>query len=522
MIFWLACTTESPTESVEMSPLRLLNRASLDLRGVRPSEAELAAVQADPDQAEALIDDFVNDERFFERLVQLYHEVYLTETEGMDLRSDALTMDDPRQFYWEVGQEPLRIIAEVARQDLPYTEIVLADWTMATDQMAEYFPLELEAGTEHWRRARYTDGRPAAGVAATNGLWWRFTSTETNANRRRANALTTVLVCENLLDRPIGFDQDVNLVDEEALRDAIRTNPSCISCHVSLDPVAANLFGFYWSNFTSPTQGLAYHPGRERYWYERLDGVAPAWFGTPTGGLGGLGRQVAADPRFPDCAAEQAFEGLLRREVQLGDMAEVSGVRDEFVSRGLTLRALYSAVVDSPAYRTSDVDTELGVPLKFMPPDILNTSVADLTGFVWQRGEMPVLLSDRYGLRSLGGGVGGITVTKPATASSATTVLVQVALADEASAYVVSTEQSLAVADRRLFRETDFVESAESAVSGQAAALHLRVLGEPPSAAEEEALVALWQELYAVEGSVPLAWQGVLEALLRDPSYVLY
>ena len=44
--------------------------------------------------------------------------------------------------------------------------------------------------------------------------------------------------------RPIQFDLDVNLLDEAAVTDALRTNPACVNCHVSLDPIASYLFGF--------------------------------------------------------------------------------------------------------------------------------------------------------------------------------------------------------------------------------------------------------------------------------------
>ena len=133
----LACTgPETDSASTEMSATRALVRASLDLRGIRPSEEEFEAVEADPGALDGLLDDFVQDDRFPDRLISLYHEVYLTQTEGIDLRPNNLEADDTRFFYWEVGQEPLQIIAEVAREDLPYTTIVTADWTMANEDLA--------------------------------------------------------------------------------------------------------------------------------------------------------------------------------------------------------------------------------------------------------------------------------------------------------------------------------------------------------------------------------------------------
>ena len=56
--------------------------------------------------------------------------------------------------------------------------------------------------------ARYTDGRPAAGVLATNGLWWRYTTTDSNMNRTRAAAISRLLLCEDFMARPVSFAGD--------------------------------------------------------------------------------------------------------------------------------------------------------------------------------------------------------------------------------------------------------------------------------------------------------------------------
>ena len=49
---------------------------------------------------------------------------------------------------------------------------------------------ELGQGATGWQVSRYTDGRPAAGVLSTNGLWWRYYSTVSNLNRSRAAAIS--------------------------------------------------------------------------------------------------------------------------------------------------------------------------------------------------------------------------------------------------------------------------------------------------------------------------------------------
>jgi hypothetical protein len=100
---------------------RLLIRASLDLRGVRPSVAELEAVEAEPSQLDGLIADFLYDERFADQIVALYAEIYQTQFDTPLVGYGDKTSDYPRMVA-SMGQEPLRILAHIADHDLPYTE----------------------------------------------------------------------------------------------------------------------------------------------------------------------------------------------------------------------------------------------------------------------------------------------------------------------------------------------------------------------------------------------------------------
>ena len=47
-------------------------------------------------------------------------------------------------------------------------------------------------GGSGWQEAPYTDGRPAAGVLATNGLWMRYYTSQSNANRSLAGSTQSV------------------------------------------------------------------------------------------------------------------------------------------------------------------------------------------------------------------------------------------------------------------------------------------------------------------------------------------
>jgi hypothetical protein len=508
-----------------MDDRRLLTRLSLDLRGVRPSLDELEAIDRDPSQLDALIDAYLSDPRFEDRVRQIYAEVYLTRADFFALQAMDYGVDGGEPaFARAVGEEPIRLVARIAAEDRPWTDVVTVDWTMATEQTAEAWDLSGHAG-DGWAPAQYTDGRPAAGVLSTNGLWWRYRSTASNANRKRANQASRILLCHDYLVRPIDFDRDVDLLDEDAVQDAIRTNPGCVNCHVSLDPLAAYFFGFWNHNEDSWLEAARYHPERESLWSSYLE-TAPAYYGDPGTTLADLARQIATDPRFPACAVEQAYEAFLRRDVDLKDTDALTLHREAFLAGGLRYRALVKSVVSDPRYRAGDSDDPLvdaagAVPLKLVTADLLASQVEDLTGFSWSYADYEMLANDLVGVRMLAGGADGVSVVRSARSPNPTLLLVQERLAELAAIHAVI--GAVERGDTRLF-VVDLEDPDPSTVVPQIQRLHAAIFGRDVAAdgPEVAANLELFDALLAIDGSVPAAWAGVLTALLRDPDFLLY
>ncbi len=517
-----ACAPTEPPATLpgELDGPALLTRASLDLRGVRPSEAELDRIVADPGAYEALVDEYLHDPRFETRVADLFAEVFLTRTETFNVRFESFDLEGVSypDLLRSVGEEAPRIVARVAAEDLSIVEITTGDWTMANEVLAAMWPLEYPAGGTGWQPAPWTDSRPSAGVLTSNSLYWRYPSTDSNANRKRANQVSRILLCHDYLTRPIEFDRNVNLLDQQAIDDALHEDPACVSCHASLDPLAAYFFGFWTYEFTA-SEVSSYHPARERAWEDYL-GTPPAYYGQPGSDLSDLGWQIAADERYPQCLVEHVTELLLRRETTTADADRLTEHREALIDGGLTLRPVFASVVTSPEYRA------VGAP-KMATPDLLATSVEALTGFVWTGPNgQDLLRTDQQGFQTLAGGADGVYVTKAAASPNATVVLVQERLAEAASAYVVE-QDALAPESARLFTAVDFTETPETdraAMVAQIRALHRRIFGREVAedGPEVEANLELWSELYALDGEPTTAWSGLVSALLRDPDFLLY
>ncbi len=500
---------------VTLTEAQLLVRASLDVRGTRPTIAELEAVIADPSTLDATIADFVDDPRFLDRLRSMFAPGFRTRIDDYPVGREASPGASAA-----IGEEPLDLLATIVANDRPYSDLVLADYTVVREELLDLWPLEPASadvtplpGT---LVARYTDGRPHAGVLSSNAMWLRHPSTLENANRGRANALTRALLCESFLDRPIDFPTDVDLSDSETIRQAIREEPACTSCHSTLDPLASYLWGFMDEGGEDPAALATYEPIRERDWV-RYTGRAPGFFGTPGDGLVNLGLQIARDERFVRCGVERVYRGMLGRDAELSDDGAIAEHRDAFVNSDLDVKALVRSVLADPRYRGTRTPSAFGgqpepVELKTITPDQLSSDLQALTGYRMTFEDRDALRLDA-GLRAVAGGSDQGDAALPSTGLA----LVHRRLAEAAAVAVVD-----GVVEGGIVRP--LVGSFERPPTGEelsrlVLATSSQVIG--PEGPEVDALLALWTDAEAITDA-PTAWKAVLTALLSDPARLVY
>jgi len=484
----------------------------------------MEAIEADPTVLDSLIEGFLSDELFGAQLRSHYANIYLTKLDYYYVGADDYGLEDEPGFAASVGEETLRILSHIAEEDLPYTEIVTGDWTMANSLLGAAWPVSYPEDGNGWLPVSYTDDRPTAGILSTNSLWWRYMSNQSNANRNRANAVSRILLCNNYLSKPIEFDRSVNLLDDDAVRNALQTNPGCVACHHSLDPLASYLWGFYYFDYDSARDTTSYHPEREFMW-EETSGVAPGYFGQEGFVLSDLGNQIAADPGLVECAVEQAYEIFLGRKPDISDTARLTTHREAFLQSGLKLKSLYRSVLSDSSYRADPNNEGSGAAIKMVTTDQMASQIEDLTGFRFSYYGYDMMTTDSYGLRTLAGGVDGNLVTSPAENPTATMLLVQERLAQAAAWYVTADDASSD--SPQIFRLIDFHETpsvSRSKMVEQIQNLHFRLFGKriAEDGPEIEANLGLWEELFSLEGSAIDAWAGLLSVLFRDPDFLTY
>ena len=532
---------EEPIEEWDsLTNIQLLTRLSLDLRAVRPSIEELDRIENDPGQLDVLIEEFLADPRFGDQIRNMYDDIYHTDTRAFYLSLQSLAPPDSgfdsTKMRISVGEEPLRIVQKVVEDDLPWTDVVTADWTMADEQLAVFYPIDYPEGETGWKKVQWTDERPAGGVFVTNGFHNRFISQGVNAQRRRANEVSRILLCDNYLGRPIEFSREEGISDQESTQNATQTKAACVSCHVSLDPLASHFWGFQWHSYGVYDQ-LYYHPSKERYWQDAT-GQPPAYYGQQSNGLADLGHLIAADPRFSSCAVKQMMEFLFQEDLTLENTATFNHHRDAFLNSGMRMKSLIRSVVHDPLY-TASFDNEDASTARLMTDHMIRRSIKELTGYEPRYesiyGDQNILELPTW--RVIGGGMNGVTVMSRSRYIHMPMTLLHEQLSSASATYAAFTEHALPVEERKLFIHIDFTESPEShpiLFATQIQHLLYAVLGEQVETDSQRVieLISLWSNVFPSQGDYwtvsddeeqqITSWAVVLAAILNDPTFLIY
>ncbi|MCA9492534.1 MAG: hypothetical protein KC621_21520 [Myxococcales bacterium] len=537
-----ACQQDEAAQSdvVDLPARDQLIRLSMDLRGVHPTEPELWQFEnVDPIARDGLYDSYaaewIEDPRFIGRMKEIFNQRLLFRTGDVyfDQRDmDGLSNVDDRVMAETIANEPLNLLQYIVENDLPYSEMVTADYTMSNEILGKYWGIDYpsDAGGA-WVPSHYQDGRPHAGLLTMSTTWQRYPSMGGNANRHRANAVSKLFLCDDYLSRPIVLNRaavDQLTIDPE---NAINQNTGCQSCHASLDPIAANFFGFFNYDAEDGIESTRYRPENEEEW-RYYSGKEPAYYGRPTGNVPEFAQALADDSRFTDCAVRTMWEGLTQRDYVDEDWPEVAPHADLFVDTDMNVKEAFLSIVTSDSYKAGAArDPELAERLagqKVVSPEQLSALIKDTTGYTWYFDGRDGLKDLDLGLPVLAGGIDSKFVTRRAYIPTVGLAYVQERLSTSAAYYVAEHDlDPERTEDAKLLLYVtvqDTPESNPEAFEEQIRFLYLRITGHPlaEDATEPQELMDTWKYLYSVEASPTTAWAGVLSAVLRDPQVLFY
>lgn len=538
------CSSSAPeppadpaAEARYLSPVDRLTRLSMALKGTRPSPDELRAVDADPEAIGDLVDAYLESDEFGATIRDVHNEALLVRA---SVRPDLFGFPAVGTLSGRKGQEitasvqeaPLRLIEHVVREDRPYTEIVTADYLLADEHVATVWGLAYDGDGTEWKQTHWADGRPAAGILSDSMLLMRHKSTESNANRGRANAISKALLCYDFASREVSIDTSVDLSSNDAVNDALTKNPACVSCHQALDPLASFFSGhspgFVVTGQIQSYPFQAYRLSAENDWQD-TSGRAPGYFGLPGDRLDDLGARIAADPRFPLCAVKRLYAHF--HQVDLDDVPlEVStDLQRRFVDGGFRVKSLVRDIVMADDFRALELPGGSAGYLK-AGPERLARAIHHLTGYRWEvsdptLGTLDLATDSLLGFAVLAGGIDSFFATRPSHAVGATASLVLQRFAASAANHVVDSDLATSdLAGRKLLGLASGDETDPDAVRRQLVELHLRFFGEvvADDSPQVDETHALFADTLARTGDVARAWKVTLTAMLQDFRIAFY
>ena len=282
-------TPETLFEGVTMeSPRQTLWRAALVFAGRVPTDGEYASIQGAGEVAlRAAIRGLMTGPQFHEFLIRASNDRLFTDRDYRILDNDGDGfVAFPRKIYslnqregsidgadryvaqaqYGFRRAPLELIAHVVENDLPYTEILTANYIMANPMAAEAYgaaktfenpeiahdfkPSEIVSyyrpceGQETEKRefgyfvvnpGPCSTDYPHAGILNTKVFLQRYPTTATNRNRARSRWTYYHFLGLDIEKSASRTTDPVALADTN---NPTMNNPACTVCHTVLDPVA--------------------------------------------------------------------------------------------------------------------------------------------------------------------------------------------------------------------------------------------------------------------------------------------
>jgi hypothetical protein len=525
-----------PAEVVMLDADATFRKATLQLAGRLPTEDEREQLDSEGEAALApLLEELMNEEAFIERIEELYNDQLLTDRylpmssavnlldmadyPGGGAAYTALDQAGRDRANLAIAREPLWIIGHVVRDELPFSEILTANYTLVNSGSAGIYGSDVTFGDEAdatavqstqvlLQRGLETVELPHAGVLSTPAFLNRFPTTVTNLNRHRARKVTEFFLATDILK---AADRPVDPSAAARLSNPTRDDAQCNVCHRMLDPIAGAFMKQSPVDQERYDASLTWHPemfapgfGEEAM--ETSDYAAA---------LPWLAERIVADPRFVLSAVQTAFRGLTGQEplaYPSDPAAENFGAQltawvdqdaffrqlgQRFVDDDMRFKTLVRELILSPVFRAINVaeDVEATALPRFAAmgtgrlssPERLAAKIKAVTGSDWSAGNgaEPYLLRE---YRNLYGGIDSDAVVRRLTAPNGIMTSIAARMANEISCKVTALDFTKASEDRLLFPGVDLsdvpedggepIAKSELRIRRALVRLHDRVLGE--------------------------------------------
>lgn len=501
-----------------------LRRATMLLAARLPTAEEVDAVRDQGiDALDPVLGKVMHEDAFYVRLREMVNDrihtdAYLAEETAVE------TVDQetfPNAFWYlqlpaeEIGQaknrtndaiarEPLEIVINVVKSDRPFTDIVLADYTMVNPYSARSYGLDLAMFADpndpnEWVEHDFED-IPQAGILTTSVFLNRYPTTPTNRNRHRSRMLQDFFLATDVMklaSRPLD-------ILEVAGHNPTLNDPSCNVCHVNIDPLAGAFMNWNENGHYRPTGGWFGDMVAPGFGEQELD---PEFYDTA---LQWTMSRVVEDPKFALGMVRFFMEPVtgqppLDEPTEVGDADYLARLRaaeaqtwkmkqiaDEFVADHFEVRTILLELIKSEYFRASGYDEALDEQrameladmgtARLLPPEALQRKLVATTGYAWTKNGADALNSTAY-YKFFYGGTDSISVTERLTEMNGVMANIADRMSNEMSCTATGLDFAKPAEERLLFPmvELDDVPGtpgAAEAIKANIAYLHGHLLAE--------------------------------------------
>tara|TARA_B100000678_G_scaffold104936_2_gene87929 strand:+ start:31983 stop:33731 length:1749 start_codon:yes stop_codon:yes gene_type:complete len=334
------------TDKFRMDAYSKASRLSYFLWDTAPDEELIAAAErGDLHTSEDLIeqvDRMMGAERFDEGVRAFFTDMLFFE------HFDTVTKDS--QTYPKFSQavansareETLRFLVQLlVENDGDYRDIFTSRETVINRSLAAVYNVPYPS-REDWTSFEFSEDSQRSGVLTQVTFTSLFSHPGSSSPTLRGKHIAEIFQCTKIPDPPADVDfSKVQALEEGTVRerlDAHRSDPTCASCHILMDPA-----GLALENFDSIGQFRKLENGKPI-------NVSADIFGQKYEGAPGIGQYLHDDPQTSACVVQKAYSYGVGRPYDYQDAGFVQTVQSQFEENGYKLKGLFRSILTDPKF----------------------------------------------------------------------------------------------------------------------------------------------------------------------------
>ncbi len=309
------------TEPQHLSAARLARRLTLDIAQRLPYDYEVESLVNTPLSKSVFIEFLLSSPSAPQAIAALHARMWhLSDDDLPDLDEFAANQESFKTKLTnvrpEILKEPLLYVRKILQEKLPF-RFILQGATSVTSESAQAFWGLTDVGQawpdDTYRLVEFSDGRPEAGILATNGWLSAFPGRRENPAKHRGFRTLSEITCRSF-EGPDAhlFTQLTDADFGVGLEQVSTTNKSCASCHSPLSGAS--------SSFTGVGSGSTFETWKT---FSSVSGVGTGIYnGSNYSNLGEFAKLIGEDPQFLRCERDKIASAILQRP--LGSLDQIS------------------------------------------------------------------------------------------------------------------------------------------------------------------------------------------------------